>query len=134
MSFLFINKTLRLSNLKTRTAMNAKNSVFVICVEVIIYWSQFHILYDWKCRFTFSFIEFLRFSNFIVYFNFFFVFNLFLIVFVFSLSVSRSLICIIACIYNSWYLVQSLILIFLLSTVRSRLYYVLFVRVRKIYI
>ena len=35
--FLFINKILRLNNLKTRTAMNTKISVFVICVEVIIY-------------------------------------------------------------------------------------------------
>ena len=34
LSFLFINKTLRLNNLKTRTAMNV---VFVICVETIIY-------------------------------------------------------------------------------------------------
>ena len=42
MSFLFINKTLRLNNLKTRAAMNAKISVFVICVEVIIYL----LLYD----------------------------------------------------------------------------------------
>ena len=37
MSFLFINKTLRLDNLKTRTAINAKLSVFVIGVEAIIY-------------------------------------------------------------------------------------------------
>ena len=37
MSFLFINRTLRFSNLKTRTAMNARVSVCVICVEVIIY-------------------------------------------------------------------------------------------------
>ena len=37
MSFLLINKTLRLNNLKTTTAMNAKISVFVICVEAIIY-------------------------------------------------------------------------------------------------
>ena len=35
--FLFISKTLRLSNLKNRTAMNVKVSVFVICVEAIIY-------------------------------------------------------------------------------------------------
>ena len=34
--FLFVNKTLRLSNFKTRTVMNAKVSLFVICVEVII--------------------------------------------------------------------------------------------------
>ena len=37
MSFLFINKTLQLNNLKTRTAMNTKFSVFVICIETIIY-------------------------------------------------------------------------------------------------
>ena len=29
----FTNKTLPLNNLKTRTAMNAKISVFVICIE-----------------------------------------------------------------------------------------------------
>ena len=40
MYFLFINKILRLNNLKSRTAMNAKISVFVICVEVIIYLLQ----------------------------------------------------------------------------------------------
>ena len=33
LSFLFINKTLRLNNFTTRTAMNAKTSVFVICVD-----------------------------------------------------------------------------------------------------
>ena len=37
LSFLFINKNVRLNNLKTRTAMNAKTSIFVICVETIIY-------------------------------------------------------------------------------------------------
>ena len=42
MSFLFINKTLRLNNLKIRIAMNAKISVFVIRVEAIIYL----LLYD----------------------------------------------------------------------------------------
>ena len=31
------NKTLRLNNVKTRTAMNTKMSLFVICVEMIIY-------------------------------------------------------------------------------------------------
>ena len=36
MFFLFINKNLRLNNLKTRAAMNAKISVIVIYVEVII--------------------------------------------------------------------------------------------------
>ena len=35
--FLFINKALRLNNIKTRTAMDAKISVFVICVKAIIY-------------------------------------------------------------------------------------------------
>ena len=40
--FLFINKKLRLNNLKTRIAVNAKISVFVICVEAIIYL----LLYD----------------------------------------------------------------------------------------
>ena len=35
--FLFINKTLRLNNLKPRTAMDAKISVFVVGVEAIIY-------------------------------------------------------------------------------------------------
>ena len=34
---IYISKTLRLNNLKTRTAMNEKVSVFVICVEAIIY-------------------------------------------------------------------------------------------------
>ena len=37
MSFLFINKTLRLNNVKTRAAMNAKILVFAVCVEAIIY-------------------------------------------------------------------------------------------------
>ena len=32
LSFLFINNTLWLNNLKTRTAMNAKISLFIICV------------------------------------------------------------------------------------------------------
>ena len=41
--FLFVNKTLRLNNLKTRTAMNAKISVFVICAEVIIYLLLHHL-------------------------------------------------------------------------------------------
>ena len=35
--FCFINKTLRLINLKTRTAMNAKILVLAVCVETIIY-------------------------------------------------------------------------------------------------
>ena len=37
LSFQFINKTLRLHNLNTRVAINAKISVFVICAEAIIY-------------------------------------------------------------------------------------------------
>ena len=37
MSFLFIDKTLLHNNFKTRTAMNAKISVFAICVAAIIY-------------------------------------------------------------------------------------------------
>ena len=37
MSFRFTSTTLRFSNLKTRTVMNAKISVFVICVEAIMY-------------------------------------------------------------------------------------------------
>ena len=35
--FQFINKTLRLNNLKTRVVMNAKISVFVTYVETIMY-------------------------------------------------------------------------------------------------
>ena len=35
--FFFFFKTLRLDNLKTRTSMNAKTSVFVIYAEVTIY-------------------------------------------------------------------------------------------------
>ena len=49
LSFLFINKTLRLSSLKARTAMNAKVSVFVICAEVSIYLLS-HNLHD--CTFN----------------------------------------------------------------------------------
>ena len=37
LSFLFINKTLWLNNLKSRTEMNARISVFAICAKVIIY-------------------------------------------------------------------------------------------------
>ena len=37
LSFMLINKTLRLSNLKTRTAMNGNVQVLVVCVEAIIY-------------------------------------------------------------------------------------------------
>ena len=37
LSFLFINKNLRLNNLKTRTDMNVKISVFVVCVKAMIF-------------------------------------------------------------------------------------------------
>ena len=51
--FLFINKTLLLNSLKTRTAMNSKISVFVICVEVII-----HLLYNLhNCTFNVNYIN-----------------------------------------------------------------------------
>ena len=49
LSFLVINKTLRFNNLKTRTVMNEKISVFVICVQVIIYL----LLYNF-CNCTFK--------------------------------------------------------------------------------
>ena len=52
MSFLFINKTLRFNNIKTRTAMTAKISVFAICVDVIIYLLLYHLhdgTYKQKC-------------------------------------------------------------------------------------
>ena len=45
MSFLPISKTFLLNNLKTRTTMNAKISVFAIGVEAIIYLSL-HNLHD----------------------------------------------------------------------------------------
>ena len=35
--FLFINKTLRLNNLKTKTAMNAKISAFEVIIDLILY-------------------------------------------------------------------------------------------------
>ena len=53
LSFLFINKSLRVNNLKTRIAMNAKISVFVICVEVIVYLSLCN-LHD--CTFNLIFL------------------------------------------------------------------------------
>ena len=43
MSFLFISKDLRLSNIKTRTTINAKISVFVIWVEAIIYFLLYNL-------------------------------------------------------------------------------------------
>ena len=45
LSFLFINKILWLNNLKTRTAMNVTISVFVVCVEAMIY-LLLHNLHD----------------------------------------------------------------------------------------
>ena len=50
LSFLFINKNLRLNNLKTKTAIDAKILVFVICVEAIIYLLLYN-LHD--CNFEF---------------------------------------------------------------------------------
>ena len=38
-----MNKTLRLSNFKARTAMKAKNAVFFICVETIMYLLLFNL-------------------------------------------------------------------------------------------
>ena len=49
-SFLFINITLRINNLKTRIATNTKLSVFVLCVDAIIYL----LLYNFHdCTFSF---------------------------------------------------------------------------------
>ena len=45
LSFLFINKTLRLKNLKPRTPMNVKIPVFVVSVEAIIYLLLYVTLY-----------------------------------------------------------------------------------------
>ena len=41
--FSFMNKTLRLNNLKTRIAMNTTISVFAICVEAIICWLLYNL-------------------------------------------------------------------------------------------
>ena len=50
---MFINKTLRLDNFKTRTVMNAKISVFLIFIEAIVL-LLLHNLHDCtfkgKCR------------------------------------------------------------------------------------
>ena len=46
---MFINKSLRLNSSKTKIGMNAKLSIFVICVEAIIYF-LLHNLHD----FTFN--------------------------------------------------------------------------------
>ena len=49
---------LRLNNLKTRTAINAKILVFAICVEAIMY-LVLHNLHDctFNCTFTFTLIN-----------------------------------------------------------------------------
>ena len=52
---LFINKTLLFNSLKIRIAMNVKFSVFVICVEVIIY-LLLHNLHDCTIKFLIRFI------------------------------------------------------------------------------
>ena len=48
---MFLNKILWMKNSKTRTATNAKISIFVICVEAIIYLllhnlHDFHVFYS----------------------------------------------------------------------------------------
>ena len=43
LSFLFINKTLWLNNIKTRTVVNGKISVFVIRIEPIIYLLSYNL-------------------------------------------------------------------------------------------
>ena len=47
--FCFIDKTLRINNLKTRTAINAKISVFFICVKAIIYLLLYN-LHEWTFK------------------------------------------------------------------------------------
>ena len=56
MSFLFINKDLQVNNSKTRKAMNAKISVFVIRVKVIIH-SLLSNLRDVNFKFCFQLIK-----------------------------------------------------------------------------
>ena len=53
-SFLFVNKTLRLNNLKTSAAINAKISVFVVCVEATIYLILYSLL---DCTFNSIFFK-----------------------------------------------------------------------------
>ena len=60
MYFLFINKTLRLNDLKNRTAMNAKISVFLICVETVIYLLLYN-LHD--CTFEEPHCKFIQFIH-----------------------------------------------------------------------
>ena len=45
MPFLFVNKTLWLNNLKSKTAINVKISVFVICDEAIINLLSYNLHY-----------------------------------------------------------------------------------------
>ena len=45
----FSNTFLHLNNLKDRTAMNAKISMFVSCVKAVIY-LLLHNLYDCSCK------------------------------------------------------------------------------------
>ena len=40
---MFVNKTLWLNNIKTRTAMNVKIAMLVICVEAIIYLLSYNL-------------------------------------------------------------------------------------------
>ena len=49
--FLFVNKSLPLNNFKTRTDINAKISVFIVCLEAIIYLLLYN-LHD--CTFNFD--------------------------------------------------------------------------------
>ena len=60
LSFLFINKNLRLNNLKIRTAMNAKISLFVTCGEVIIHLLLYK-LHDCPLKLGGCFSDFLSF-------------------------------------------------------------------------
>ena len=65
--FSFINKTLWLNNLKTRRAINTTISVFVICVEVIMYWLLYN-LHD--CTFNvFMSMRLFWYCSFFVYFK-----------------------------------------------------------------
>ena len=69
--FLFVNKTLGVNNFKTWTDMNAKISVFVICVEAIIYLLLYH-LHD--CTFK-NFAKFLRMPFFIEHLRWLFLYK-----------------------------------------------------------
>ena len=60
LSCLFINKTLRLNNLKIRTVTKAKISLFVICVEAIVYLLLYN-LHDCPLKSGECFSDFLSF-------------------------------------------------------------------------